>query len=185
MATNTSYLGLTKPAQSDLYNIDVFNGNADAVDTNAQKTAANLATIEAVATASKPYVVGEYLVLNGILYKVTQAIANGGALVVGTNIAQDNVGTELKSIKESLTTAVSYTSIPANSSRTIDFSNHHHCAVIGGYGASTAFVLSAYSNRAVFVATTGSITLTATCSSNVLTISNSGGGSYTCTVIVS
>lgn len=102
MATNTSYLGLTKPAQSDLYNIDVFNNNADAVDTNAQKTAANLATIEAVATASKPYVVGEYLVLNGILYKVTQAIANGGALVVGTNIAQDSVGTELKSIKDAL-----------------------------------------------------------------------------------
>ena len=102
MATNTSYLGLTKPAQSDLYNVDVFNDNADKVDANAQKTAANLATIEAVATASKPYVVGEYLVLNGILYKVTQAIANGGALVVGTNIAQDNVGTELKSIKDAL-----------------------------------------------------------------------------------
>lgn len=104
MATNTSYLGLTKPAQSDLYNVDVFNDNADKVDTNAQKTAANLATIEAVATASKPYAVGEYLVLNGILYKVTQAILNGGALVVGTNIAQDSVGTELKSLKDALST---------------------------------------------------------------------------------
>jgi len=106
MATNTSYLGLTKPAQSDLYNVDVFNDNADKVDANAQKTGANLATIEAVATASKPYAVGEYLVLNGILYKVTQAIANGGALVVGTNIAQDSVGTELKSLKDALSNSL-------------------------------------------------------------------------------
>lgn len=109
MATNTSYLGLTKPAQSDLYNVDVFNDNADKVDANAQKTAANLATIESVATASKPYVVGEYLVLNGILYKVTQAIANGGALVVGTNIAQDSVGTELKSLKDALSNLLTVT----------------------------------------------------------------------------
>ena len=113
MATNTSYLGLTKPAQSDLYNVDVFNGNSDTVDTNAQKTAANLATIEAVATASKPYAVGEYLVLNGILYKVTQAIANGGALVVGTNIAQDTVGTELKSLKDALSNLVHDATIPS------------------------------------------------------------------------
>lgn len=90
-----------------------------------------------------------------------------------------------KTLKDALSKAVSYTSIPANSSRVIDFSNYHHCTVIGGYGVSTAFVLSAYSNRAVFVATAGSITLTATCATNVLTITNSGGGSYTCTVIIS
>ena len=86
---------------------------------------------------------------------------------------------------ESLSTAVSYTAIPANGSRTINFSGYHHCAVIGGYGASQAFVLSAYSNRAVFVATAGSNPLTASCSNNVLTISNSSAGAYTCTVIVS
>ena len=149
MATNTSYLGLTKPAQSDLYNVDVFNDNADKVDANAQKTAANLATIEAVATASKPYVVGEYLVLNGILYKVTQAIANGGALVVGTNIAQDSVGTELKSIKDALSTKIAFDSaatstqsVPANS--TASFSITAPSNANYTWYPMTAYVSSAY-----------------------------------------
>lgn len=106
MATNTSYLGLTKPAQSDLYNIDVFNDNADAVDANAQKTAENLATIESVATASKTYVKGEFLVLNGILYKTTAAITNGASLVVGTNIAKTNAGTELTQLNADLTNKI-------------------------------------------------------------------------------
>ena len=33
MATTTTNLGLTKPAQTDFYDVDVFNGNADLIDT--------------------------------------------------------------------------------------------------------------------------------------------------------
>lgn len=180
MATNTSYLGLTKPAQSDLYNVDVFNDNADKVDANAQKTAANLATIEAVATASKPYVVGEYLVLNGILYKVTQAIANGGALVVGTNIAQDNVGTELKSIKDALP---QYKTLHGSSSITIDYTGYTMIAVIGQY-AGNGFIVTAYgSNAPMFLVSTTNV-ITATNSSSVMTLSNSSTGGFRCGILL-
>ena len=53
------------------------------------------ASIESGATASKAYNVGDFLVKNGILYKVTQAIAEGDALTVGTNIVMTTVGGEL------------------------------------------------------------------------------------------
>lgn len=62
----------------------------------------NLATIEPTSTASQPYAVGEFLVYNGKLYKVTQAIAQNDTLTVGTNIDFDTVGSELTQINENL-----------------------------------------------------------------------------------
>ena len=53
------------------------------------------ASIEMGATASKAYSVGDFLVKNGVLYKVTNAIAQGDALTVGTNIAMTTVVNEL------------------------------------------------------------------------------------------
>ena len=53
------------------------------------------AAIEVGETASKAYNVGEFLVKNGSLYKVTNAIAKDDALTVGTNIAMTTVGSEL------------------------------------------------------------------------------------------
>lgn len=38
MATNTPNYGLTKPAQDDFYDVDVFNGNADIIDAEVKKT---------------------------------------------------------------------------------------------------------------------------------------------------
>ena len=64
------------------------------------------ASIEMGETASKAYSVGEYLVKDGILYKVTKAIAKGDALTVGTNIAMTTVGGELSEIKPSLSDRV-------------------------------------------------------------------------------
>lgn len=55
----------------------------DAIDT-AQN--GNLATIES-SPATAAHAVGEYIVLNGQLYKVTAAIAPGVTLTVGTNIS--------------------------------------------------------------------------------------------------
>lgn len=66
-------------------------------------TSASLAPIEATSTASQPYTVGKRLVYGGRLYKVTQAIAQGGTLTPGTNITPDTVDEELSTISTHLT----------------------------------------------------------------------------------
>ena len=55
------------------------------------------ASIEVGETASKAYNVGDFLVKDGTLYKVTKAIAQGDALTVGTNIVMTTVSSELSS----------------------------------------------------------------------------------------
>ena len=57
------------------------------------------ASIEMGETASKAYSKGDFLVKNGVLYKVTNAIAEGDALTVGTNIDSTTVVDELNEIK--------------------------------------------------------------------------------------
>ena len=82
------------------------------------------ASIEIGATASKAYNVGDFLVKDGTLYKVTKDIAQGDTLTVGTNIVMTTVGSELSgksnsfAIKEVLhvastpATATDYTTEP-------------------------------------------------------------------------
>ena len=60
------------------------------------------ASIEMGETASKAYNIDDFLVKDGILYKVTDAIAKDDTLTVGTNIAMTTVGCELSSINERL-----------------------------------------------------------------------------------
>lgn len=55
----------------------------------------DLATWELTDEASKAYKVGEYLIYNRFLYKVTAAITAGGTITPGTNVAQTNVGAEI------------------------------------------------------------------------------------------
>lgn len=61
----------------------------------------NLATVEQTAAASKAYAVGDYLVYQGTLYRVTSAIDPGGAIrpqepgQTGGNCASTNSGEEL------------------------------------------------------------------------------------------
>lgn len=100
MATYTDNLHLEKPAQSDLYDISVFNGNADIIDSAmaARALAQNQATIEASSTASRNYAKGDFLVRNGLLYKVTSAITSGGTITPGTNCVATDTGAELKSL---------------------------------------------------------------------------------------
>ena len=80
-----------------------------------------VATIQTTDTASKNYEVGEYLVLNGILYEVTVAIPSGGTIVPGTNCEKTNMGAELTAanaeiaaVKESLSTIDYSTQIVKN-----------------------------------------------------------------------
>ena len=104
MATYTENYNLEKPAQSDLYNIDVFNENADKIDAALGDKAENqsLAPIELSATASRNYSVGQQFVYNGLLYEATAAIASGGTITPGSNCARTTVAEELKSLNDSL-----------------------------------------------------------------------------------
>ena len=53
------------------------------------------ATVEESSTASRAYKVGEHLILNNVLYRVTVAIASGGSISPGTNCTQTTVGDEI------------------------------------------------------------------------------------------
>ena len=105
MATYTTNYNLEKPAQTDIYNVDVFNANADKIDAGltdkAEKTM--LAPVETTNSASRSYAKGEYFVYNNVLCCATTAIAAGGTIAIGTNCATAPVGGELKSLRDALT----------------------------------------------------------------------------------
>lgn len=61
-----------------------------------------LATIEASTTASKAYAVGDYMIANDKIYKVTATIASGGTITVGTNVEEAKVGTELTELNRQI-----------------------------------------------------------------------------------
>ena len=68
----------------------------------------SVAPVETTSTASRPYTVGKRLTYRGQLYKVTQAIAQGGTLTPGTNIAVDSVDDELTAINTNLSAKSPY-----------------------------------------------------------------------------
>ena len=73
--------------------------NGKVVGAGRNKDNSNLAPIEATTTASRSYLVGDYLMLQGEFYKVISAISIGDTLTVGTNIQNTNVGDEITDIK--------------------------------------------------------------------------------------
>lgn len=105
MATYTTNYNLEKPAQTDIYNVDVFNANADKIDAGltdkAEKTM--LAPVETTNSASRSYAKGEYFVYNNVLCCATTAIAAGGTIAIGTNCSTAPVGGELKSLRDAFT----------------------------------------------------------------------------------
>lgn len=68
---------------------------AAAVQAAVETMMGNYAPIEETSTASRPYKVGEHLILNNVLYRVTVAIASGGTITPGTNCVQTTVGDEV------------------------------------------------------------------------------------------
>lgn len=56
-----------------------------------QRILGDFADVEATTTASRAYKVGECLVMEGLLYVVTTAIASGDTIVVSTNVDQTTV----------------------------------------------------------------------------------------------
>ena len=92
---NTVVVSDTQPTATEnklWVDTDAGAGTSYQIPTVAEMEAAdntilgNLATIES-SQATAAHAVGEYIVLNGQLYKVTAAIAAGQTLTVGTNIA--------------------------------------------------------------------------------------------------
>ena len=69
---------------------------------NAKANTSTLATVESTSTASQAYAVGDYLVYNGILYKVISAINSGETLTPNTNIEATTAGAELTSLNNGL-----------------------------------------------------------------------------------
>lgn len=63
-------------------------------------TLAMLATVEGGMTASRNYTAGEYVVASGKFYKLTANVANGGALIEGTNITATTIGAELTALAQ-------------------------------------------------------------------------------------
>lgn len=85
--------------EGDDYGANDINSTNEAVN----NIGANQATIENTTTASKAYAVGDFLVYDGVLYKVTQAISSGGTISIGTNVVADKVGDEIARINSDLT----------------------------------------------------------------------------------
>lgn len=75
--------------------VDDVNNNLTQNINSIQNQIVPTASIEIGDTASKAYNIGDFLVKNGVLYKVTKAIAKDDTLTVGTNIAMTTVGGEL------------------------------------------------------------------------------------------
>ena len=73
-----------------------------ALDDLATNTAGNLATVESSTTASKAYAVGDYLVLGGVLYKVTSAISSGSTITVGTNVVAAAIADDVSDISNKI-----------------------------------------------------------------------------------
>ena len=63
-----------------------------------QNILANLAPVETASAAARAYAVGDYLVHQYTLYKVTAAISVGDAIAEGTNVMATTVMAELSSI---------------------------------------------------------------------------------------
>lgn len=86
--------------QTDLQN--ALNAKANVSALNAKSNTSTLATVESTSTASQAYAVGDYLVYNGILYKVISAIDSGETLTPNTNIEATTAGAELTSLNNGL-----------------------------------------------------------------------------------
>ena len=66
----------------------------------------NLSNVETTLTTSKAYAVNDFFVYNGLIYRVTTAITNGGTINIsptsGYNVIQDNIGNEITALKNNV-----------------------------------------------------------------------------------
>ena len=90
-----AYGGVATVADADHLMCEDGSGNVINAQTLLNRILGDFATVETSSTASKAYAIGDYLVFNGQLYKVTTAIAAEGTITPGTNVVATNVGKEI------------------------------------------------------------------------------------------
>ena len=74
------------------------------VNTKVSKTEDLIAHVQTSLTASKTYAVGEQFVYNGLLYKATAAIAQGGTIMINGNCElADSVTEQIEALNSTLT----------------------------------------------------------------------------------
>ena len=104
-------IGGTLADQTDLNDeLTALNAGLSSANNAITALSESVAPIE-TGTATQPYAVGDYLLLNGQFCKVTAAIATGETITVGTNVAETSVGDEISSLnsnKTSLYTGILY-----------------------------------------------------------------------------
>ena len=81
-----------------------MNNTRVATTAYVQQKMNNIAPLQMTTAANKNYVVGEYLFMNGLLYKVTSAISSGATITPGTNVDVTDVATELQLLFSLITT---------------------------------------------------------------------------------
>lgn len=88
------------PQADDLLKVIIGKIKKFLSDLKAKKTdLTNIATVESSTTASRPYAVGDHLILDGQYYVVTTAISQGGTIVTsgsGQNVDVDTVSSGLR-----------------------------------------------------------------------------------------
>lgn len=82
----TVYYGLVRLTSSVSSTSTTLAATGSAVKTAYDAATTNLAPVEASSTASSNHAVGSYLVMSGVLYEVTTAIASGETITPGTNV---------------------------------------------------------------------------------------------------
>ena len=89
----TSVNGNTLKVHGSLLDIEGYNYGEGDITTAVQM----IAPIESTLVASKAYAVGDQFVYEGLLYKATAAIAEGGTITIGTNVSlADSVTEQIK-----------------------------------------------------------------------------------------
>ena len=94
---------LESPAFTGTPTIDHAPGRADsslriATTSFVQNLGNNIAPVEVTNKASQNYDVGDYVIMQGIFYKVTATITKGTTFISGTNITPTTVADELKAL---------------------------------------------------------------------------------------
>lgn len=83
---NGDSYGVGAAAPYDIYRYDAASGEwINYGNYSGGITDSNLAWVENGSTASRAYAIGDYVTINGVLCKITAAVASGGTLISGTN----------------------------------------------------------------------------------------------------
>ena len=80
----------------------IYNSDGTLLSETLDNLYGSLATIESSPTTTS-HSVGEYILYEGQVYKVTSIIASGDSLVVGTNISAVNLGDQISTLNSKIT----------------------------------------------------------------------------------